>query len=594
MDIVSDLPFKLQLIKRFPAMTVQNATVFYLNEHQMWCQNLATLSAEENDEIEILFESEDEEARLYLEALDIMPLDDGNVKEDESGEIYRVPSEKAFVLYKSNADYDALRVDVFKISVYCKNEWYYGTFKILPKPMSGQEWIMMKEDLEAEIKGLAQDIVRRNTGIGRFKEGDIPPKLLYDFLVIRKYSKNVLNALVDIAENPRYEIITQYENVPSNRNCVFDAETVKHYVMKSGSEPTFKVPAKVTCYDIQDNRLIKMIVLEYEKRIQRFLDLLDAMDKYSTTFNSGASLQYKYIWRESITEFRETALKLKKMTSILKSKDWYFEVSDLSQPYIPHSFILDTRYNTLYQMYLALKKEEIQVELDPEFSYTWKRSSYLYEMWSYFKVCHILALKFNVANTDWNFIFSDKVLFPFLEAGTEIAFEDEEVRIQVIFDNPLPTNKVETSETHPLFIARHHDSFRTHNRPDIVINVYDKRTTWYLGTIILECKYRKLNSFWSDNSMRSSRGQLEAYYNNARSRYLYGTLGEILKSNPVKKVIVLTPDIYGEGKEQRDFNILVKGFKPSETDNMINSLQEELLSEIQEMKGIGARLYTLK
>lgn len=256
--------------------------------------------------------------------------------------------------------------------------------------------------------------------------------------------------------------------------------------------------------------------------------------------------------------------------------------------------ILDTRYNSLYQMYLALKKEEIQIELDPEFSYTWKRSSYLYEMWCYFKVCHILALNYEVSNSDWNFIFSDKVLFPFLESGTEITFEDKKVKIQITFDNPLPTNKVTTSETNPLFIAKHHDNLRNHNRPDIVLNVYDKESKWYLGTVILECKYRKLNSFWSDNSMRSSRGQLEAYYNNARSKYLYGTLGEMLKSNPVKKVIVLTPDTYGEGKEQKDFSILVKGFKPSSNKGMENSLEEEILNEIQEMKEIGTKLHMLK
>ncbi|MDR1771503.1 MAG: hypothetical protein LBS02_12815 [Hungatella sp.] len=594
MDIVSDLPFKLQLIINFPNKTIQNATKFYVNEQQIWQENIMTLTAEENDEIEVLFNSDDEGARLYLDALDIMPFDDENVKEDEFGHIYRLPSEKAFMLYESNANYDALRVDVFKISVLCQGTWYYGTFQILPKPMSSQEWVMMKADLEVEIKGLAQDIVRRNIGIGQFKNGDIPPKALYDFFIIRRYSKNVLTALVDIAENPRYEIITQYETISSNSNCAFDSETVKRYVMRAGAEPTFKVPVKVICYDIQDNKLLKMIILEYEKRINRFLDLLGTVDKYSMAFSSGGSIQYRNVWRDSVTEFKETAIKLRKMTSILKTKDWYFQIADVFQPYVPHSFVLDTRYNTLYQMYLALKKEEMQVDLDPEFAYTWKRSSYLYEMWCYFKVCRILTLNFDAATTDWNFIFSDKVLFPFLEAGTKITFEDQDIRLEVIFDSPLPTNKLETSEKNPLFIAKHHDNIRTHNRPDIVVNVYDKCSAWYLGTIILECKYRKLNSFWSNNSKRSSRGQLEAYYNNARSKYLYGTLGEMLKSNPVKKVIVLTPDIYGDGREQRDFNILVKGFKPALTDNMVDSLQKELLREIQEMKSISARLHTMK
>lgn len=57
---------------------------------------------------------------------------------------------------------------------------------------------------------------------------------------------------------------------------------------------------------------------------------------------------------------------------------------------------------------------------------------------------------------------------------------------------------------------------------------------------------------------------------------------------------MLTPDIYGEGKEQKDFSILVKGFKPSSDKGMVYSLEEEILNEIQEMKDIGAKLHILK
>ena len=68
---------------------------------------------------------------------------------------------------------------------------------------------------------------------------------------------------------------------------------------------------------------------------------------YSKTFDSGKTIQYRDEWEKSILEFRTVACKLKKMTSLLKTKDWYFQITDVTQAYIPHSFILDTRYNTL-------------------------------------------------------------------------------------------------------------------------------------------------------------------------------------------------------------------------------------------------------
>lgn len=57
MATVSNLPFKLQVIKKFPIETHQNGLIFLDNEKEIWEKEIVTLSIEENDEIEILFES---------------------------------------------------------------------------------------------------------------------------------------------------------------------------------------------------------------------------------------------------------------------------------------------------------------------------------------------------------------------------------------------------------------------------------------------------------------------------------------------------------------------------------------------------------
>lgn len=590
MVIASDLPFELQVIKTFPEISYQNGVYFSDDAKEMWKKELITLSIEENDDIEILFNSEDSNAKLYLEALDIVPIDDKKIAYDEDGHIYRMPSTEPFILYKGNSDYDALCVDIFQISVFCYDTWYYGTLQVLPKPMSVGEWTMMKDELEKEMVGLAQDIVRRNIGIGKLKDGNLPPKVLYNFIVIKKYAQSVLSALLDIAENPRCEIVTQYKKMGNNRNCKLDEESMRRFATRAGSEAIYKVPEKVTNYDIQDNRLLKRIVLDYEKRLNQFLELLEEVYDYSKTFDSGKTIQYKNEWEKGILEFRLVAQKLKKMTSLLKTKDWYFGVRDITQAYIPHSFIMDTRYNTLYQMYLELKKDTFQIEFDSEFSYTWKRSSYLYEMWCYFKVVHLLAEEYEMNIAGWNSIFTGKMLFPFLDAGTIMEFNNGEIYLKVVFDNPLVFHRQKTNENMPLYIAKTQEYSKMHNRPDILIHVYDMSNNWYLGSIVLECKYRKINSFWNENCQRSSIGQLQAYYNNTRSEYLFGGKGKKLDIRPVKKVIVLTPDTQGDGKGQADFNILIKGFKPTDTEEWSRSLTRELSATIEELKEISLDL----
>ena len=51
MAIVSDLPFKLQVIKKFPKETYQEGKLFFDNEKEIWKKEAVTLSVEENDEI---------------------------------------------------------------------------------------------------------------------------------------------------------------------------------------------------------------------------------------------------------------------------------------------------------------------------------------------------------------------------------------------------------------------------------------------------------------------------------------------------------------------------------------------------------------
>lgn len=134
----------------------------------------------------------------------------------------------------------------------------------------------------------------------------------------------------------------------------------------------------------------------------------------------------------------------------------------------------------------------------------------------------------------------------------------------MVYDQCLPLEKEATDINHPLYIAKQHGDRRNHNRPDIVLNVYDNERNVYLGSIILECKYRKLHSFWSEDSTRSSRGQLEAYYNNARSSHLLAGLGESFNIRPISKVLALSPDDRADGLEQEDFGIEIKTFKPTE------------------------------
>lgn len=587
MGIVSDLPFEFDIKRVFKGYNSKKTNgFFYDSEEEAWEHSQELYQVEENEEIEVLFNASDMNARLYLEALDIVPPDEEETFFDEKGQLYRKPKEDRFFLYKHNKGYDALCVDTFLIIVHCSSRIFFSTLKVCPKPFNENEWVMMKDDLENEITGLAQDLVRRNLGFGKRYQGNLPPKILRDFIVMQKYSKKILPALIDIVDSPRYEIVTRYKKVLDTKNCRIDERSVRRYITRAGSESFYQVPEKVINYDIQDNRILKMILQNYEKRLNEFIKILE-VNSDNEMIKKGSE-QYRTEWSRGIKEFERVARKLKKLTSLIRKAEWYSTVKDVTSPYIPHSLFMDNRYNVLYQMHNEMRTNTFKITFDPQYSYTWKKSSYLYEMWCFIKICRILEQSFDYVSEDLLNIYANKMLFPFLHTGTKICFFDDDIRLEVIFDMPLAYDGESTSLESPLYMARTIDN--RHNRPDILINVYDEHNNWYIGSIVFECKYRKINSFWGTGEW-SSIQQLQAYYNNSRSKYQYDGRGRAYNMLPVNRVIVLTPDQNGDGRKMQDFNIEVKGFKPSDNDAWLLSLKEQVLGIVADMCELEKSLF---
>ena len=73
---------------------------FYTTEVEAWKSEDSSYKVEENEEIEVEFNSTDKSAKLYLEALDIIPLHKVGINSDMDGQLYRTPSETPFYLYR--------------------------------------------------------------------------------------------------------------------------------------------------------------------------------------------------------------------------------------------------------------------------------------------------------------------------------------------------------------------------------------------------------------------------------------------------------------------------------------------------------------
>ena len=586
MDTAYNLPFQAYLIVN-PNTSAQKIDFGPWGDIQLSHEpeeDCATIK--ENDEMDLYFNSTDKEARLYLDALECCP-SSNRIMVDDEGFVYCTPGEEVIKLYRSDSSYDALRVDVLQISVMCGLNSYFSFLKIAPKQLSLEEWKIMRDDLETEIQGLAQDIVRRNIGLGDEVKGLLPPDDLYAFLIINKNAHAIMSALLDIKDKPKYKLKKRYEEVDESKNREIDTETVKKYLQRGALNHTLLVPRRDIVYDIQENRLLKKIVKAYDEKLAHFIDVIYSTLKYRkqrlTRYPKHSLYDEKYI--QGLESYLATAEKLKKITNIIKSAEWFQTVKNPEDMFIPHSFAVDSRYGSLYRMYLEMNKRNFSVQLDPQYSYSWKKSSSLYEMWCYICICRSFLQQYTEVGLRVQDIFMKDHLFPFLKSGTKILLENKDSAVEIIYDSVLPKKSEQVKlYGHPLYITG------KHTRPDICINMYSKKSGWYVGSFIIECKYRSLKAFWYGNTW-SSREQIKAYHNDSKSPLFFnGFLDLFTSSRPVLHVFTFTPDIFDE-REYSDDQVTLLTFRPTRDRDIVEKVCERLIDEVSNAVKLADQFY---
>lgn len=586
MDTAYNLPFQAYLIVN-PNTSPQKIDFGPWTDIQLSHEpeeDCATIK--ENDEMDLYFNSTDKEARLYLDALECCP-SSNRIMVDDEGFVYCTPGEEVIKLYRSDSSYDALRVDVLQISVICGLNSYFSFLKIAPKQLSLEEWKIMRDDLETEIQGLAQDIVRRNIGLGDEAKGLLPPDDLYAFLIINKNAHAIMSALLDIKDKPKYKLKKRYEEVDESKNREIDTETVKKYLQRGALNHTLFVPRRDIVYDIQENRLLKKIIKAYDEKLAHFIDVIYSTLNYRkqrlTRYPKHSLYDEKYI--QGLESYLATAEKLKKITNIIKSAEWFQTVKNPEDMFIPHSFAVDSRYGSLYRMYSEMNKRNFSVQLDPQYSYSWKKSSSLYEMWCYICICRSFLQQYTEVGLRVQDIFMKDHLFPSLKSGTKILLENEDSAVEIIYDSVLPKKSEQVKlYGHPLYITG------KHTRPDICINMYSKKSGWYVGSFIIECKYRSLKAFWYGNTW-SSREQIKAYHNDSKSPLFFnGFLDLFTSSRPVLHVFTFTPDIFDE-REYSDDQVTLLTFRPTKDRDIVEKVCERLIDEVSNAVKLADQFY---
>ena len=552
--------------------------------NEMESHELENIFFKEYEEVEMEFTSINGKDRLYYEGIDLLPI---NLCEtDDMGNLYLSPLDngKTYIIFENSSMYYAMRVGRFEIKLVHDGKVYYQWFSVLPKNVNNGEWIIMQRELEEEIRGLSSDIIRKNISLGGSKKEIAPSQELYKFFVIKKYFESILAAFIDLKDKPNYKVEKEYKLEPLYKATYIDNITVKDYLMKGTGEEKYFVPMRVYNYDLPENRWLKKIVLLYEDELKKFKNSTEKyvecveeeiceLRKYGRS--NEAKVKAKTQVLLELNKYLETSKSILSISELIKTQEWYQQINNVDSLIVPHVLMYDVRYNTFYKMYKELQRNNISIQWDESFSYSWKLSSEMYEIWCFIKICRFLMddeMGFEPQGWIFDKYKEQHMLIPELLPGTCVKFEKDNFTIKAYYNLILGRNIEETNKNNaPIF------SNSVHVRPDIRLDLYKDNVFWC--TLIFEVKYRTIQNFWNygDNKCKE---QIRAYKNDYKSRYCRGLDPEFVvrKVNPVDRVWVLNPTHSLNGViDKRNEGIKFVQLIPGENhSNIVKELKDEI------------------
>lgn len=562
-------------------------------------QETAIFKVKENLELGVFFKCQLPEARFYMDGLETLP--QSSLEEDDFGRPYLRSSAELQPIYSSEDS--ALIPGFYRIEVSISGHSYFALLNVEPRQLGIAEWQVMIEELDAELKGLAIELVKRSLGFTAMQGLTLSPQQLHHFLVMRDHFQSVMAALSDLFLRVNHRTTKRYVIVPASRATITDQVTMRHQLRNPDQNSTLLAPQAVIDYDLPENRWVKQLVNSLSKQLAEFFEVCDAqviwarqelvqLSRYSHQANTRSMIRDKENGITVIRRYQADARKMANAFAMLRLAPWYGLVSDLPEWRLPQASTHDVRYHALYALHRDLQQESISVRLADSYSYQWKRSDYLYEFWCLIKLANRLVQSQGFeAVGGWVFgaEFNPKeMLIPIIPAGSSIRFERDGLELVLVYDQELPHRSQDTVvPAAPLYAQG------THNRPDARIDFYGDGL--YLGSLICDFKYRPVHRIWDDAAIGSNQrpkvmNQLISYGSQLNSLHLLGGVSRWSGVRPVFEVWAFYPKGYdaSPGAFYQDHNVRLLQLRPGSSLDHIDQNLERIIAIASE-RMLGSR-----
>ncbi|OXS68582.1 hypothetical protein B1B04_20005 [Lysinibacillus sp. KCTC 33748] len=560
-----DIPFKLTF---FPNNSTGEEFKWFADSLELALDKIEdfSFSCKELQDLRVKFESTVENIDLWIEIMDMLPLESFKGSEKEIERF--LPSAEMRGLYlNSNSYYNTNRLEystllpgVYRMIVRENNtDKYFAFLKVGSKQINEEQLSVMRNEVEDILSGLAKEVATKRNLTGNDSDYDNNDLLQKYHFLVAQADKLIINIKLIIGE-PRYKIEKKYISKPVGQAVKNDMKTTK--LSQSKSRQIHKISSfnYEINYDISVNNNLKNMIehilkdtLMVEKYIDRNIELLQKDLEIQTKFKSPVDEIERKIG--ILSDHRVKIGQLKANLTFTLRQHWIEKLSSNMNnqdklPRIPY-------YRTVYSLYQQMNRSGV-MEVNPlqYYIYSWKETSKLYEIWGFLKLLLMLkensSLKINDAS-GWIFDSASDKIYPLLTPNTKVVLSNlDGLKLIVRYDSFISkSNERSHSIEDPLITVENN------NRPDFRLDIYYKDS--FKGSILADFKYRSLGKL----------GNPDVYINNRYSDQGYKVYSQLMGYTYARTFYLNSDSI---PKRTTDFAVQrVFGIFPKNTDDSVSN-----------------------
>lgn len=542
-------------------------------------------SFSEYSRCELTFESTDPTATLELEYL------------NEEGVVTLSPYDR-IVLADTQVRDEGYIPGNFKLKLTTGHQTWEGYFSVLPQSVDAETLTQMRELLEKKANGITRNLYSQKL-IG--KEQDYEVDCLNLLTYLSQYQDELFQALLQVERNPIESLEQQYVQSTISKKQTAKSQrwlaTKGHQAKAQNSQQLYYEPKMRLNLDTPENRCLKHILYDllnktarlnehYQHELteltERYHTLLLDLERLKEAQTKGSSYHFKkhrgsisfeiQLKQEELDEYQKRieshkqrfrpVRTLNAQLQHLLNETWLQPITPIFKGLVTQRLLKNRAYAYLYLVYQEINKsvDEGQDQL----TFPYHQTSKLFEYYNVLLLIELLEQQGFVWESGWLKDFAEQRNYPqvcSLNAEEELWFKRPDgFRLRLSYDKFL-NNASEAKRLNEEQLVSVNSSSR---RPDILMELFDEAQ--FISAMIVEVKYRKLNSLYQELAETDVMKQLIDY--RALNYYDPNRRPNMIR-NAVDTIIVIYPNHEGSRylhEESYDFQFIPlspTGFDPS-------------------------------